>query len=86
MTGGENFLDRDGAILLLHAPYILDRFGYPCLSRLLVGGELSDRPTMPGDDDGFATFNVIEKLGKARLGLGGLDLSHGVIPFTDRSN
>jgi hypothetical protein len=56
----------------------LSTFGVP---QVRFGHDPGYRATMSGDDNGLPTLDVIEKSGKASLGLRGLNFAHGGSPI-----
>jgi len=52
------------------------------LSAMLLGHDPRNRPAVTRDYDCFATYNLVEQLGKVGFGIGGLNFAcHRILPI-----
>ena len=75
VTPSENFFDGDRARCFAKLLYIFDRLVDLLLPLMRLGDDASDRPAMPGDDDGLAPLDLVEQLGKVGLCFGRLNFA-----------
>jgi hypothetical protein len=67
VSGGEQFIQFDAASRLAQSRDPVQRATYTVLVTLRRGYQVRDGPTMSRNDDGFALFDLVQKLGKTGL-------------------
>jgi hypothetical protein len=75
MSPSQNFLDGNPAGVLTKLFDISHRLIDFLLPLGRLGHDSSNRPAMARNDDGFATFDLVEQLGKVGLSLRGLNFA-----------